>query len=114
MDCLKITPAHDVETIKSLRSTVILSIKGLYDQGQHVHLTSVIYRLLRDRLGPQDLADLQKHVVWDPLAPEEPLLLEYAQSQYPLTMGSRDQEPNAARLENLVKKYEQLSTEDSQ
>lgn len=114
LDSLKLTPAHDVETIKSLRSTIILSLKGLYDQGQHVHLTSVIYRLLRDRLGPQDLAILQNYVVWDPLTPEEPLLVQYAQSHYPLTMGSKHEDPTSARLENLVKQYERLSTEESQ
>ncbi|OTA00562.1 Zn2Cys6 transcriptional regulator [Trichoderma parareesei] len=114
MDSLKLTPAHDVETIKSLKSTIILSLKGLYDQGQHIHLTSVIYRLLRDRLSPEDLALLQNYVVWDPLAPEEPLLVQYAQSHYPLTMGSKHQDPSSTRLENLVKQYGQLSTEDSQ
>ncbi|ETS03509.1 hypothetical protein M419DRAFT_140849 [Trichoderma reesei RUT C-30] len=114
MDSLKLTPAHDVETIKSLKSTIILSLKGLYDQGQHIHLTSVIYRLLRDRLSPEDLALLQNYVVWDPLAPEEPLLVQYAQSHYPLTMGSKHQDPTSTRLENLVKQYGQLSTDDSQ
>lgn len=108
------TPANDVETIKSLRSTIILSLKGLYDQGQHIHLTSVIYRLLRDRLAPRDLAILQNYVIWDPLTPEEPLLVEYAQSHYPLTMGNKDEDPTSARLENLVKEYEQLSTEETQ
>ncbi|KKO98434.1 hypothetical protein THAR02_09461 [Trichoderma harzianum] len=114
MDSLKMTPADDVETIKSLRSTIILSLKGLYDQGQHIHLTSVIYRLLRDRLAPRDLAILQNYVVWDPLTTEEPLLVEYAQSHYPLTMGNKDEDPTSVRLENLVKEYEQLSTEDNQ
>ncbi|RFU81128.1 hypothetical protein TARUN_1082 [Trichoderma arundinaceum] len=114
LDGLAMTPANDKETIRSLRSTVILSLKGLYDQGQHIHLTSVIYRLLRDRLGRRDLALLQKYVVWDPLTPEEPLLLEYAQSHYPLTMGKKDEDPDSARLDNLVKKYEQLTTEESQ
>ncbi|KAL7822712.1 hypothetical protein V8C26DRAFT_179922 [Trichoderma gracile] len=114
MDSLKLTPAHDVETIRSLKSTIILSLKGLYDQGQHIHLTSVIYRLLRDRLSPEDLALLQNYVVWDPMAPEEPLLVQYAQSHYPLTMGSKHQDPTSTRLENLVKKYGQLSTEDTE
>ncbi|KAL7790796.1 hypothetical protein V8C37DRAFT_176366 [Trichoderma ceciliae] len=114
MDSLKMTPADDTETVKSLRSTIILSLKGLYDQGQHIHLTSVIYRLLRDRLGPQDLAILQNYVVWDPLTPEEPLLVQYAQSHYPLTMGIKDEDPTSTRLENLVKQYEGLSTEERQ
>lgn len=114
LDSLKMTPADDVETIKSLRSTIILSLKGLYDQGQHIHLTSVIYRLLRDRLAPRDLAILQNYVVWDPLTAEEPLLVEYAQSHYPLTMGNKDEDPISVRLENLVKEYEQLSTEETE
>ncbi|KAL9488234.1 hypothetical protein ACSS6W_000511 [Trichoderma asperelloides] len=109
MDALKITPAHETSTARSLRSTIILSLKGLYDQGQHIHLTSVIYRLLRDRLEPKDLELLQNHVDWDPLTPEEPLLVQYAQSHYPLTMGSKEADPDGARLENLVKQYDQLA-----
>ncbi|KAM0248381.1 hypothetical protein ACHAQJ_009506 [Trichoderma viride] len=114
MDALKMTPAHEVDTAKSLRSTIILSLKGLYDQGQHIHLTSVIYRLLRDRLEPKDLEILLNYVVWDPLTPEEPLLVQYAQSQYPLTMGNKDADPTSAQVENLVKQYDQISLEDSE
>ncbi|UKZ84703.1 uncharacterized protein TrAFT101_000603 [Trichoderma asperellum] len=112
MDALKTTPAHETSTARSLRSTIILSLKGLYDQGQHIHLTSVIYRLLRDRLEPKDLELLQNHVDWDPLTPEEPLLVQYAQSHYPLTMGSKEADPDGARLENLVKQYDQLGFEE--
>ncbi|KAM0457974.1 hypothetical protein ACHAO4_002695 [Trichoderma viride] len=114
MDALKATPAHEASTARSLKSTIILSLKGLYEQGQHIHLTSVIYRLLRDRLEPKDLELLQNHVDWDPLAPEEPLLVQYAQSHYPLTMGSKEADPNDARLENLVKQYDQLGFEENQ
>jgi hypothetical protein len=114
MDALKATPAHEASTARSLKSTIILSLKGLYDQGKHIHLTSVIYRLLRDRLEPKDLELLQNHVDWDPLAPEEPLLVQYAQSHYPLTMGSKEADPDGARLENLVKQYDQLAFEENQ
>ncbi|KAK1252494.1 hypothetical protein MKX08_003681 [Trichoderma sp. CBMAI-0020] len=114
MDALKATPAHEASTARSLKSTIILSLKGLYEQGRHIHLTSVIYRLLRDRLEPKDLELLQNHVDWDPLTPEEPLLVQYAQSHYPLTMGRKEADPDGARLENLVKQYDQLAFEESQ
>ncbi|KAL7917956.1 hypothetical protein ACQKWADRAFT_265301 [Trichoderma austrokoningii] len=114
MDALKITPLSEESTAKSLKSTIILSLKGLYEQGRHVHLTSVIFRLLRDRLEPKDLELLQNYVNWDPLSPEEPLLVQYAQSHYPLTMGNKEADPEGARLENLVKQYDQHAFEEDQ
>ncbi|KAL7940243.1 hypothetical protein V8C42DRAFT_356369 [Trichoderma barbatum] len=102
---LRLTPVQDAVTIESLRSTIILSLKGLHDQGRSIHFASIIFRLVRDLLEPRDLVLLQECLASDLLAPEEPLLVERARSHYPLTMGNKHKNPAHVRLENLVQQY---------
>lgn len=112
LELLKDTPLGDGDR-ESLQSTMILCVKGLYDQGQHVHICAVIYRLLRDRFTPQELETLQKYMPWDPVEQEKPLVAEHVQSQWPLALIKVDEDPTALRLENLIKRYSQISLEST-
>lgn len=46
-----------------LRSTLVLAMKGLRDQGRHLHVCKVLFRLLRDRLPPAEADILGRFVV---------------------------------------------------
>ncbi|KAI0180537.1 hypothetical protein GGR52DRAFT_531750 [Hypoxylon sp. FL1284] len=54
--------------LESLRSTLILCAKGLYDQSRNYHIAFIVYRLLRDRMKANDLDLLRTHILPTPTA----------------------------------------------
>lgn len=106
-------PAVDHERFKHLMSTLILCIKGLYDQGQHVHVASAVYRLLRNCLSPQDLRLLQGYIHWNITEDDDPLIISHVQSEWPLPIVGREKDPEAAKLENLARRFNEMSVDSS-
>jgi hypothetical protein len=74
----------DVETLKILRATLILAVKSLFDQGQHVYVSSVICRLLRHRMTDEDLNALRRHTTWED---DQPLVPQYVRSAFPVIVN---------------------------
>ncbi|KAI8710723.1 Zn(2)-C6 fungal-type domain-containing protein [Fusarium sp. LHS14.1] len=101
----------DVETLKSLRATLILAVKGLYDQGQHVYVSSVICRLMRDRMTDGDMDALRRHTTWED---DQPLVPQYIMSAFPVTIVKQDEDWQLETVENLAKKYDELALEASE
>lgn len=104
--------AEDAETLRDVRSTLILSVKGLRDQGQHIHIAAATYRLLLSRLSPEDLSVVQGHAPWNPVDENEPLVAQHIQSQWPLAILGRDCDPEASSLEALASKFHQVSLDE--
>ncbi|OAQ76307.1 C6 transcription factor [Purpureocillium lilacinum] len=103
----------DAAILRDVRSTLILSIKGLRDQGQHIHMAAATYRLLRSRLSPEDLSAVRGHAQWNPVDENEPLVAQHIQSEWPLAILGRDGDPEASSLEALASKYDRLSLEET-
>jgi hypothetical protein len=103
--------SNDVETLKVLRATLILTVKGLYDQGQHVYVSSVICRLMRDRMTDKDMNALRRHTTWED---NQPLVPQYVRSAFPVTIVKQDEDWQMETVENLAKKYDQLALEASE
>lgn len=103
----------DHERFKHLMSTLILCIKGLYDQGHHVHVASAVYRLLRNRLLPQDLRFLQGYIHWNITEDDDPLIISHVQSEWPIPIVGREKDPEAAKLENLARQLNEMSVDTS-
>ncbi|KAJ3453762.1 hypothetical protein MRS44_018394 [Fusarium solani] len=101
----------DVETLKILRATLILAVKGLYDQGQHVYVSSVICRLMRDRMTDGDMNALRRHTTWED---DQPLVPQYVRSAFPVKIVKLDEDWQMETVENLTKKYDQLALEASE
>jgi hypothetical protein len=98
----------DVETLKVLRSTLILAVKGLYDQGQHVYISSAMCRLIRDRMTKEDMAALRRHTTWKD---DQPLVPHYARSKFPVTIVMLEEDCQMETVDDLAKKYDQLALE---
>ncbi|KAJ3455174.1 hypothetical protein MRS44_013774 [Fusarium solani] len=98
----------DVEKLKILRATLILAIKGLYDQGQHVYVSSAMCRLMRDRMTNEDMNGLRRHTTWKD---DQPLAPHYVRSTFPVTIVMLDEDWQLETVENLAKKYDQLALE---
>ncbi|KAL6697014.1 hypothetical protein J3F84DRAFT_371912 [Trichoderma pleuroticola] len=103
----------DHELFKHLMSTLILCIKGLYDLGKHVHVASAVYRLLRNRLLPQDLRFLQGYIHWNITEDDDPLIISHVQSEWPIPIVGREKDPEAAKLENLARRLNEMSADSS-
>ncbi|KAH7186633.1 hypothetical protein DER44DRAFT_816856 [Fusarium oxysporum] len=98
----------DVEALKILRATLILAVKGLYDQGQHVYVSSAMCRLIRDRMTNEDMNALRRHTTWKD---DQPLVPHYVRSTFPVTIVMLDEDWQMETVENLAKKYDQLALE---
>lgn len=98
----------DVETLKILRATLILAVKGLYDQGQHVYVSSAMCRLMRDRMTNEDMNGLRRHTTWKD---DQPLVPYYVRSTFPVTIVMLDEDWQMETVENLAKKYDRLALE---
>ncbi|KAI2465995.1 hypothetical protein F4781DRAFT_445511 [Annulohypoxylon bovei var. microspora] len=123
-------PPHDPRpNPESLRSTLILCAKGLYDQSRNFHIAVLLYRLLRDRMKANDLDLLRTHIFSNPSSSghgrnsnsnsaaaaaedDEPLMTQYVQSQWlaPIVMPDEHGDNSSKRtLDYLLREYEKLS-----
>uniref|UniRef100_A0A0C4BL37 Uncharacterized protein n=1 Tax=Fusarium oxysporum (strain Fo5176) TaxID=660025 RepID=A0A0C4BL37_FUSOF len=98
----------DTETLKILRATLLLAVKGLYDQGQHVYVSSAMCRLIRDRMTKEDMDALRRHTTWKD---DQPLVPQYVRSTFPVTIVMLEEDWQMETVENLAKKYDQLALE---
>ncbi|UNI23335.1 hypothetical protein JDV02_009163 [Purpureocillium takamizusanense] len=105
--------AGNPDMLKSARSTLVLSIKGLRDQGQHIHMAAATYRLLCDRLSPDEMSVVRGHAQWNPVDENKPLVAHHIQSEWPLAILGRDGDPEVSSLEALASKYDRLSLEEA-
>ncbi|KAF2101250.1 hypothetical protein NA57DRAFT_53225 [Rhizodiscina lignyota] len=98
-----------ISTPDDLRSTLILCVKGLHDQRKNYYLAEVVYRLLRDRMKPDDVALLQEATNTGSAEDDPPLLKHYIRSQWPIPIIRVDEDPNLSKLDVLVNAYTKTS-----
>lgn len=109
MNSASISP-NDEEILKILRATLILCVKGLYDQGQHIFVSSIICRLMIDRMTDKDMNELRRCTTWED---DQPLVSQYAKTTFPVNIlkVKPDEDWKMETIENLAKKYTQLALE---
>lgn len=110
--------------LESLRSTLILCAKGLYDQGLNYHIGVLVYRLLRDRMKASDLDLLRTHILSSssPSSPppagadaadqDPPLMMQYVQAEWLAPIEAPNSDPARRTLDYLLREYEKLSLGD--
>jgi hypothetical protein len=98
----------DVEKLKILRGTLILAVNGLYNQGQHIYISSAMCRLMRDRMTKEDMNALRQHTT---LKYGQPLAPNYVRWTFPVTIVMLDEDWQMETVENLAKKYDQVALE---
>ncbi|KAI1393371.1 uncharacterized protein F4822DRAFT_9754 [Hypoxylon trugodes] len=106
--------------MESLRSTLILCAKGLYEQGRNYHIAVLVYRLIRDRMRANDLDLVRTHILSSPTSAasgddDPPLMTQYVQAQWvaPVTLPEGNPDTRKRTLEYLVREYEKLSLDQS-
>lgn len=98
----------DVEALETLRATLLLAVKGLYDQGQHVYVSSVMCRLIRDHMTKKDMTALRRYTTWKNV---QPLVPHYVRSTFPVTVVTLEEDWNLEAVDILARKYDQLALE---
>lgn len=95
------------------RSTLILTAKGLHEQGMNYFLGATISHVLRNQMAANDAAILDRHCTTS----EDPVLNEaramHVKAQYPLNIAKMTNDPETQRLENIIKQYESLAVEQT-
>lgn len=111
-----------------LRSTLVLAMKGLHDQGRNLHVCKVLFRLLRDRMQPAE-ADILGRFVTSSVEgtrggggdsaeevegeESEADLALHTRSRFPVPVVKMGEDLDAVILENLVEKYQAVNLESS-
>ena len=96
---------EDEQTRNELLSAAILCAKGLSDQAQSQFSAGVIFRLLRDRMAPEDVDALKTFVKVEEIEEVTEPRLNYVQSMIPVNVVSIADDPESRRLSNLLKQY---------
>lgn len=107
-----------------LRSTLVLAMKGLHEQGRHMHVCKVLFRLLADRMGPAEAGILGRFVIISSGeggggggeregAGAEADLALHTRSRFPVPVVKMGEDLDGAILENLVQKYQAVTLDSS-
>jgi hypothetical protein len=101
------TPANELE---SLRATLILVAQGLYSQRQNHYLAEALYRVIRGRMRPREVALLKSTMDLDEHESDEHREMAQAvRSSWPVSVVKKEDELNSYILTNLVENYATLN-----
>ncbi|PHH72882.1 hypothetical protein CDD82_5751 [Ophiocordyceps australis] len=73
---------QDDRDLSALQSNLVLSLKGLGDQGRILLVARVTMHILRDRITAEDMKVVKEHLRWDPSHQQEPSSEALMRSQW--------------------------------
>ncbi|PTB68119.1 N-terminal fungal transcription regulatory domain-containing protein [Trichoderma citrinoviride] len=105
------TTGQDLEV---QRSTLILVAKGLYDQRRNHYLAEALFRVIRGRMRPPEVALLRETMnlddkEWD----EKRDMVQAVRSSWPVSVVKKKETVDSQILTNLVENYGHLNVEDT-
>ncbi|KAF2819660.1 hypothetical protein CC86DRAFT_388059 [Ophiobolus disseminans] len=105
---------HKHDTVESLRSTLILCLKGLYDQSKNFYLSGVVLGVMKNRLSAENQSLVGQYITLkDPDADSEPTdRSQTIISDYVIPVVNLNEDPQAGRLANMVHEFGRLSHND--
>jgi hypothetical protein len=95
------------EEIETLRSTLILCLKGLHDQSKNFYLSRVIFDVMKNRLSAENRELVGRFVtLQDPNAADRDAhRLQRIMSDYVIPVVNLNEDPEAGRLSNMVQEF---------
>lgn len=103
--------------LRDLRSTLVLVVKGLYNQRRNHYLAEALYRVVRGRMRPQEVALLKETVDLgeddDDKTAGMQAMTQTVRSHWPVSIVRKDEDVEEYVLKNLVENYAHLNTEDT-
>jgi len=101
--------------LKDLRSTLVLVTKGLYNQRRNHYLAEALYRVVRGRMRPREVALLKETVDLgedDDKTAGRQAMVQTVRSHWPVSIVRKDEEVDSYLLTNLVDNYAHLNLEE--
>lgn len=102
------------DTVERLRSTLILCLKGLYDQSKNFFLSGVVLGVMKNRLSDENRNLVGQFITMtDHDADPEPA--DQSQtiiSDYVIPVVNLNEDPRVGRLGNMVQEFGRLSHND--
>jgi hypothetical protein len=105
--------AHNSETIKFIRATIFLALKGIYHQGVCYHVAKVIYRLMVSQLAPEDLKVLHTFLPEHDRIEDSKVLAEHARSLFVMPGHDINSDPKLSSLKAVVTEFAKTSLKDT-
>jgi len=104
------TPASELE---SLRSTLVLVTKGLYTQRRNHYLAEALFRVIRGRMRPPEVALFRGILDMDgDQVVDKPDMAQTVRSSWPVSVVKKKDDVDAYILTNLVENYAHLNVEN--
>ncbi|KAM3493384.1 hypothetical protein MY3957_003297 [Beauveria namnaoensis] len=106
--------ARTATSQEEIRSTLIPAAKGLCERGKNFFVSVTILHILRNQMAAEDVDILSRYcaAASDGSGGKKARAL-YSRAQYPVNIVKITQAPENQRLEIMIKKYEELSMEQT-
>lgn len=98
--------------LEELRATLMLAVKGLYDQRRNHYLAEVLFRVIRGRMRPAEIVLMRDVMDLDDESGEQHELMQKVRSRWPVSVLKKREEMEAKVLTNLVASYAHLNVGD--
>lgn len=110
-DCIDaINEQTSASQLESLRSTLILVAKGLYSQRRNHHLAEALFRVIRGRMRPSEIALFRGIMNIDKDQPDEkPEMAHAVRSHWPVSVVRKKEDLDDHIFTNLVENYAHLN-----
>ncbi|TEA17729.1 Nitrogen assimilation transcription factor nirA [Colletotrichum sidae] len=97
------------DKVETLRSTLILVAKGLQNQRRNHYLAEALYRVVRGRMRPQEVAIMRSTMNYDEAREEaDHTKMQAVRSHWPVSIVKKQEEVDSHILNNLVESYGSL------
>jgi hypothetical protein len=107
-------PEASLEDTETLRSTLILCLKGLHDQSKNFYLSGVVFDVMKNRLSPENRNLVGRFVTLADSNVEDRSMdrSQRITSDYVIPVVNLNEHPDAGRLANMVLEFGSMSHED--
>ncbi|KAF4902476.1 Nitrogen assimilation transcription factor nirA [Colletotrichum fructicola] len=114
-DCINaISEEKSEHQIEILRSTLILVAKGLQNQRRNHYLAEALFRVIRGRMRPQEVALLRSSMTFDDdQEMEKHDMVQAVRSHWPVSIVKKQEEVDDHILTHLVESYGSLNLEET-
>jgi hypothetical protein len=105
---------NPIEETETLRSTLILCLKGLHDQSKNFYLSGVVFDVMKNRLSAENRNLVGKFVTLQDSDADQRVANRSQKiiSDYVIPVVNLNEPPEAGRLVNMVQEFGRMSCED--
>ena len=115
LDCIDAIDEQPLaENLESLQSTLILAAQGLHSQRRNHYLAEALFRVVRGRMRPTEVALLKRTVdVSEEHASDKEQMLQNVRSHWPVSVVKGREDLDSKVLNRLVETYAHLNIKES-